>query len=231
MISHIGVFCNANFTHIDVFNSASLIAGFATQAFKGDLNGTGLFLARPILRLHPLLGGEDTLRGFLVGNAAQFDQKNPYAFVLDNMEKYQIKPEWINLEITETASSDMRQILLLNMRKLINKGIMFSLDDFGTGRSNLDYFITMPVKNIKFDYSFTQGYFKNVKTRHVVKGMIGIIRNMGLQVISEGVETEEQLDTMIALGVHYIQGFYFSKPIPGDQFLTFLAERNNPKQA
>ena len=165
-------------------------------------------------------------------SAAQFDQTNPYAFVLENMEKYKIKPEWINLEITETASSDMKQILLMNMRKLINKGIMFSLDDFGTGRSNLDYFITMPVKNIKFDYSFTQGYFNNVKTRHVVKGMIGIIRNMGLQIVSEGVETEEQLDTMIALGVHYIQGFYFSRPIPGDKFLEFLKENNTkPKEA
>ena len=159
-------------------------------------------------------------------SAAQFDLKNPHMFVVNCMEKYKIKPEWINLEITETASNDLKQILLLNMHKLIDKGVMFSLDDFGTGRSNLDYFVNMPVRNVKFDYKFTQGYFKNRKIRHVVKGMIEIFSNLDLKVVSEGVETKEQLDAMVDLGVQYIQGFYFSRPVPEEQFLQFLSEKN-----
>lgn len=159
-------------------------------------------------------------------SAAQFDLRNPHQFVTKYMQKYQIKPEWINLEITETASNDVRQNLLLNMNKLIAKGVSFSLDDFGTGRSNLDYFVTMPVQNVKFDYQFTQGYFRNEKIRHVMKGMIAIFDNLRLKVVSEGVETKEQLNTMVELGVQYIQGFYFSKPIPEEEFLSFLREKN-----
>lgn len=159
-------------------------------------------------------------------SVAQFDLHNPYQFVMEYMEKYDIKPEWLNLEITETASNDVKNIILMNMNRLIEKGIMFSLDDFGTGRSNLDYFVNMPVKNVKFDYKLTQGYFTNEKIRHVVKGMTEIISNMGLKIVTEGVETKEQLDTMIALGVDYIQGFYFSKPVPEDEFLKFLSEHN-----
>ncbi len=159
-------------------------------------------------------------------SVAQFDLHNPYHFVTEYMQKYDIKPEWINLEITETASNDVKNIILLNMNKLIEKGVMFSLDDFGTGRSNLDYFVNMPVKNVKFDYKLTQGYFTNEKIRYVVKGMMAIIKNMGLKVVTEGVETKEQLRTFISLGVDYIQGFYFSKPVPETEFLKFLKKNN-----
>ena len=159
-------------------------------------------------------------------SVAQFDKENPADFVQKIMDEYQIDPKWINLEITETASSSAKQILLKNMYKLILNGVHFSLDDFGTGRSNLDYFVDMPVDVIKFDYSFTHGYFKSVKAKYVMESMIELMHRMGLAIVTEGVETKEQFDAMCGLGVEFIQGYYFSKPLPREEFLEFLREKN-----
>ncbi|MBP5608271.1 MAG: EAL domain-containing protein [Lachnospiraceae bacterium] len=159
-------------------------------------------------------------------SAAQFDYENPARFVIQYMEEYDIKPEWINLEITETAAARNREVMLLNMEKLIERGVTFSLDDFGTGRSNLEYFINMPVSNIKFDQSFTQGFFDNDKTRYVLSGMADIVHKMNMSVVSEGIETKEQVSVMKEMGVEYIQGYYYSKPVPEESFLEFLIKNN-----
>ena len=157
----------------------------------------------------------------------QFDSKSPADFIQAIMKEHGIRPEWINLEITETAEADVRQVLLKNMEKLTAIGITFSLDDFGTGRSNLDYFVSMPLKNVKFDHTFTQGYFNDGRTRRVVRGMAGIIHDMGMHVVSEGVETREQLEGMVELGADYIQGFCFCRPVPENEFLEFMSAVNS----
>jgi len=153
---------------------------------------------------------------------AQFDDVDPTAFVTDVMERYKIDPRLINLEITETASAKAKKIILKNMQKLINLGVQFALDDFGTGRSNLDYFLEMPVDIIKFDYTFTQGYFKDEKAKTVIESTISMMHKMGMEIVSEGVETKDQFESMVALGVEYIQGFYFSKPLQEKDFISFL---------
>ena len=157
---------------------------------------------------------------------AQFDSDNPARFVRETMQHYHICPQWINLEITETASSSEKQVIQMNMNKLLDMGISFSLDDFGTGRSNLDYFVEMPVDFIKFDSSFTQGYFRSEKARCVLESVAGMMKRMRLPIVAEGVETEKQLTTMCDLGVSYIQGFYFSRPVPQSAFLDFLEAQN-----
>ena len=159
---------------------------------------------------------------------AQFDNENPSKFVRQTMKEYWIQPDWINLEITETASIYTKKMVLRNMNSLIDDGISFSLDDFGTGHSNLDYFIEMPVEIIKFDYSFTHRFFENFKARCVVETVVDLMHRMGLSIVAEGVETKEQLDAMEQLEVEYIQGFYFSKPQPKEEFLAFLEAKNGP---
>ncbi len=156
---------------------------------------------------------------------AQFSDDNPVSFVNQITSAYNVDPKNINLEITETADTSQRQNVLRNMEALIDTGVSFSLDDFGTGRSNLDYFVSMPVHIIKFDYKFTHWYFENETAKDVIEGTIAIIKKAGLPIVAEGVETKEQLDAMRKLGVTYIQGFYFSKAIPEENFLEFL--KNN----
>ncbi len=141
------------------------------------------------------------------------------------MEKYGVDPRFINLEITESASTTAKKTLLGNMDALMEYGVKFSLDDFGTGQSNLNYIVEMPVDIVKFDRSMTNAYFENGRARYVMDAAIHMIHGMDLQIVSEGIETTEQYEAMENLGISYIQGYYFSKPLPEDEFIRFIEER------
>ena len=140
--------------------------------------------------------------------------------------RYTLSPSLLNLEITETSSIRFRDTVIANMEKMTKHGFSFSLDDFGTGESNLNYIVDMPVQIIKFDRTMTQDYFKNDRTRLVMDSIIKMVQNMHLKIVVEGIETKEQLETMEKLGVDYIQGYYFSKPIPLNEFITFIHKKN-----
>ena len=115
-----------------------------------------------------------------------------------------------------------KKIALENMRKLIEYGVSFSLDDFGTGESNLNYIVEMPVNIVKFDRTMINSYFENGKAKYVMDAAMHMIQGMGLEIVSEGIETKEMYDTMCSLGIQHIQGYYFSKPIPEREFLEFI---------
>ncbi|MDD6292097.1 MAG: EAL domain-containing protein [Lachnospiraceae bacterium] len=145
------------------------------------------------------------------------------------MEKYQVDPSLINLEITETGSIKARKILLRNMETLIAVGVKFSLDDFGNGESNLNYIVDMPVQIVKFDRDMTQAYFAKEKAKFVMHAAKNMIQEMGLEIVAEGVETEAQLQSLAEISIDFIQGFYFSKPLPQEEFLRFIEERRQSK--
>ncbi|MCQ2493240.1 MAG: EAL domain-containing protein [Lachnospiraceae bacterium] len=138
------------------------------------------------------------------------------------MEENKVNPNFINLEITETATIQAKRKLQQNMKTLMDYGVEFSLDDFGNGHSNLDYVIDMPVDIVKLDMSLIQAYDNEKKAKAVVQAAVRMILDMELNALTEGVETKEQLDEMVRIGVDYIQGYYFSKPIPEDEFIEFL---------
>ncbi len=141
------------------------------------------------------------------------------------MEKYQINPRYINLEITESASMAAKKTLLENMRRLMEYGVCFSLDDFSTGQSNLNYIVDMPVDIVKFDREMSQAFFQDEKAKYVMNAAMQMIHGMKLKIVSEGIETEEQYLAMEELSIDYIQGYYFSKPLPEAAFLAFLQSR------
>lgn len=138
------------------------------------------------------------------------------------MEQNGTLPQYINLEITESASINAKKTLLENMEKLMEFGVKFSLDDFGTGQSNLNYIVDMPVDIVKFDRDMTNAYFENGKAKYVMDAAIHMIHGMNLQIVSEGIETLEQYRVMEDLGIRYIQGYYFSRPLPEKDFIRFL---------
>ena len=142
------------------------------------------------------------------------------------IEKYQIDPGVINLEITETASIRARKILLENMKKLIAYGFTFSLDDFGKGESNLMYVVEMPVSIVKMDYDMSKAFFNSAKAKHVVRAVIGMAHVMHLKVVAEGIETETEAGTMHGEGIDYIQGYYYARPLPEVEFLEFIRKNN-----
>jgi len=142
------------------------------------------------------------------------------------MEKYGVPSSFINLEITESASMEAKRILLNNMKNLMDYGVKFSLDDFGTGQSNLNYIVDMPVDIVKFDRDMTNAYFENGKAKYVMDAAMHMVHGMDLEIVSEGIETKEQYEAMEGLGINYIQGYYFSKPLPERQFLEFIARNS-----
>ena len=147
-----------------------------------------------------------------------------YIEVMNSME---MDPRRINLEITESASLRAKRILISNMERMIEYGIHFSLDDFGTGQSNLNYIVDMPVKIVKFDREMIQTYFANDRAQYVMDAAMHMIHGMGMKIVAEGIETEEQYKKMEEINIDYVQGFYFSKPLPEQEFLEFLHRENN----
>jgi EAL domain-containing protein (putative c-di-GMP-specific phosphodiesterase class I) len=159
-------------------------------------------------------------------SVVQCENKALAKMYIDIMQKYDVSPSFINLEITESASIVRRKTLLDNMKALIDYGVSFSLDDFGNGESNLNYIVDLPIEIVKFDKDMTQAYFENDKAKHVLRAVTDMIHGMELKVVAEGVETREQLKTLERLGIDYIQGYYFSKPVEASEYLEFLRINN-----
>lgn len=146
--------------------------------------------------------------------------------IMKTMRHHEVQPEQLNLEITESAEIKNRQILSKNMGLLADTGIAFSLDDFGTGQSNLDYIISMPVNIVKFDMTIIRAYFKQDRAKRIVTNITRMVHEMDMQVVCEGVEEKWQLDELVAMGADYIQGYYYSKPLPKEEFLEYIAREN-----
>ncbi len=137
------------------------------------------------------------------------------------MHKYNVSPSQINLEITETAASYSQRIMLDNLKALDLKGIKFALDDYGTGYSNMRRIASLPLSLIKLDKTFTKTN-DNPKLMIILENTISMIKAMNMKIVVEGVETEELLRTFINLGCEYIQGYYFSRPLPKEDFQRFI---------
>lgn len=133
-----------------------------------------------------------------------------------------LDPKRINLEITESMAIQSTDILIANMDKMRRIGVHFSLDDFGTGFSNLDYLLELPINIVKFDRKMTQAYFENSRRRAVMGGVINMIKAAELEIVAEGVEEKYQLDELSQIDIDFIQGYYFSKPVPADQFIKLV---------
>lgn len=141
--------------------------------------------------------------------------------IMEILTRYGVRPEQLNLEITETAASISQQALEDNIKDLTNMGMKFSLDDFGTGYSNMQRIVKLPFDIIKLDRTFTELY-DNPKLGIVLTNAINMIKAMKMKIVVEGVETEEMLKLFSELKCEYIQGYYFSKPIPREEFVKFI---------
>lgn len=155
-------------------------------------------------------------------SVVQFEREDLADRLIEITEKYGINPKLINLEITETASVTARNILLQNMNRLIEYGFTFSLDDFGKGESNLMYVVEMPVSLIKLDYDMSKAFFSSEKAKQVVHAVVGMAHGMNLKLVAEGIETKDEIDGMKAADIDYIQGYYYSRPLPMEEFLEFI---------
>lgn len=143
------------------------------------------------------------------------------------IHKYDIDPRRINLEITETATNFDEHRLkeqLLDIKKL---GFTFSLDDYGTGYSNLVRVLEYPVDVIKLDKSIVWAAFTDRDSFVTIKNLISMFHDVRRKLVAEGVENEEQMITLKELGCDYVQGYYYSRPVPKTAFIEYTKSINN----
>ncbi len=154
-------------------------------------------------------------------SVAQCMQDNLAKDILETLNNYQVKPDQINLEITETAASYSQKTMMENLQQLREAGISFSLDDFGTGYSNMRRIASLPLHIVKLDKSFTN-IDENPKLLIVLKNTIHMIKDMNMKIVVEGIETESMVKQFSELECEYIQGYFYSRPIPRNDFVNFI---------
>ena len=157
---------------------------------------------------------------------AQCIESNLIDKIMALLDKYTVTTDQINLEITETSENANFDIIEQNINLLASKGINFSLDDFGTGYSNILKISKLPLNIIKLDKSFVDDLEKP-GMKIVISETVSMLKKMKKKILIEGVETYEDFDYFRNVGCDYIQGFYFSKPLPKDEFFEFLKNAND----
>ncbi|MBR5741624.1 MAG: EAL domain-containing protein [Firmicutes bacterium] len=129
------------------------------------------------------------------------------------------------LEVTESAYSDNSAQLIRTVKELRDHGFRIEMDDFGSGYSSLNMLASLPCDILKLDMKFIQNTDNHVNGARMLKLMIDIAKYLSMPVIAEGVETEKQLQLLKELGCDVVQGYYFSKPVPPEEFERFIRER------
>ncbi len=150
--------------------------------------------------------------------------KNIVDDIISYQKKYGVRPEQINLEITETDYADDTRNLDLNLHELADAGFALSLDDYGTGYSNMQRILHLPLNIIKIDKSMVDE-MDTKKGKVLVMDTIRLMQDIGMEIVAEGVEKKEQLDMLASMGCDFIQGYYFSKPLPQRDFVEFIKKK------
>ncbi len=139
--------------------------------------------------------------------------------IISILEEYRINQSMITFEITESIASDDYEKLSSVIKRLKDYGFRFAMDDFGTGYSNMNAIFSLDFDTIKIDKSILWGAQKTALGASILRNCVRMIKEMGRKVLVEGVETEDQIRLLGELGVDYLQGFYFSKPVPKEELL------------
>jgi diguanylate cyclase (GGDEF)-like protein/PAS domain S-box-containing protein len=155
-------------------------------------------------------------------SAIQIQYSDFYETVLNVLEETKLSGSNLEFEITESFMMKNPQKAIKLLNKLKNLGITFAIDDFGTGYSSLSYLKQLPVDNLKIDRSFVMDLPQDREDDAITTTIIAMSKSLGLNVIAEGIETKEQHEFLKAKGCSEGQGYYYSKPLPSEEFVKFL---------
>ncbi len=137
-------------------------------------------------------------------------------------DEYEIEPKYIHIEVTESAYSDSPKRLKDVVEGLISEGFLVELDDFGAGYTSLNILDDLPISILKLDMSLVRKMTSENKERSALTFALNLAEMMNLESVAEGVETKEQADKLRDMGCTYAQGYFYSKPIPKEEFEDYL---------
>ncbi|MBR5400208.1 MAG: EAL domain-containing protein [Treponema sp.] len=149
---------------------------------------------------------------------AHFSREDLAEHICSIVDEYKVPHEYIELELTESAFFDDKQILLSTVKKLKEYGFKVSMDDFGAGYSSLNSLKELPLDIIKLDAQFFRDIEDKKRADLIVCDTIKLAKKLGMQIVAEGIETREQVDFLADQHCDLIQGFYFAKPLPIEEF-------------
>lgn len=158
-------------------------------------------------------------------SAVQFRHAGLPNLVMNILKEEDFPAQYLELELTEGVAMHDPQGAIAMMNSLHERGVRMSIDDFGTGYSSLSYLKQFKVYKLKIDQSFVRDINTDTEDKTIVRAIIGMAKNLGLQTIAEGVETVEQQDFLREEGCHEAQGYHYSKPLPAAAFEAFMREQ------
>lgn len=152
----------------------------------------------------------------------QFTRAELVVYIREVLDEFELPPNRLQLEITESAIIDVPELAIDVMRRLRDLGIKVHLDDFGTGYSSLAYLQRFAIDTLKIDRGFIQRIGSDGGGAEIVQTIISLARNLGMDALAEGIESPEQLNTVRDMGCGFAQGFLFAKPLPPDEILELI---------
>ncbi len=167
----------------------------------------------------------DTVIKYIEVNVSpvQLMQANFASRVKSILEKYDVRPQQINIEITETATIGPSPVVYDNIYRLTEYGITLSLDDFGSGNANVEYLNRLPFTIVKLDKQIIWDSFKDRRAKISLEHTVAMLNELELSIVAEGVEDEQSKTLLSEIGCHFLQGWYFSKAVPEDEFLRAIS--------
>jgi diguanylate cyclase (GGDEF)-like protein len=162
-------------------------------------------------------------------SAAQFERDDLVGLITDALAAHDLPTSYLEIEITESALLRQTEQVLATLQALRALGLCITLDDFGTGYSSLSYLQRFPIDQIKIDRSFVQAIDVARQSSPIIKAIIAMAHSLDLTVVAEGVETERQLDCLVALRCDEVQGYLIGKPQPAAELQLLLAGLAGPQ--
>jgi EAL domain-containing protein (putative c-di-GMP-specific phosphodiesterase class I) len=159
-------------------------------------------------------------------SAVQFRSRDFADHFAQILGQFKVHPSAVQLELTETALMENIDYTIDALRRFQSMGVTIALDDFGTGYSSLTYLSRLPIDKIKVDKSFVQGIEKDMPSRAITEAVIALGRTLHLDIVAEGIESEDALGYLRAHGCDQAQGFHVCRPVDADAFESWCRLRS-----
>lgn len=161
-------------------------------------------------------------------SSLQFNQTSFISMIAGIIQEYDVNPAFLTFELTESMIMADTDNMLKKLKELKNLGIQLSVDDFGTGYSSLRYLNRFPLDSLKIDRSFVQELPTSPDASAIVSAILALAKALNLKTVAEGVETIQQKEFLQNTTCDSVQGYYFSKPVPAEEFQKYWKQQNNP---
>jgi EAL domain-containing protein (putative c-di-GMP-specific phosphodiesterase class I) len=158
-------------------------------------------------------------------SGVQLRQQNLANRIQNLLDEFNLDTHLLEIELTESSVVNTYDKSFAILKQIKEMGLRVTMDDFGTGYSSLSYLRNIPLSGLKIDGSFIADINKDENADKLIASIISMAHGLGLEVVAEGVEEKHQADHLIALGCEYLQGYYFSRPIPQSEVADILQKQ------